>query len=40
MEDWNRGLAGWPNDQAAVLILLVRKYPDTLKRLQHLAAAG
>jgi hypothetical protein len=28
-----------PNDQAAALILLVRKYPDTLKRLQHLAVA-
>jgi len=26
-----------PNDQAAALIWLVRKYPDTLKRLESLS---
>lgn len=39
LERWEQGRSK-PNDQAAALILLVRKYPDTLKRLQHLAAAG
>ena len=29
-----------PNDQAAALILLVRKYPDTLDRLERLAAVS
>ena len=39
-----RTLANWeqdrskPNDQAAALILLVRKFPDTLERLRRLAA--
>lgn len=39
-----RTLANWeqdhskPNEQAAVLILLVRKFPDILKRLRKLAA--
>lgn len=37
-----RTLANWeqdrskPNDQAAALILLVRRFPDTLKRLRKL----
>lgn len=39
LERWEQGRSK-PNDQAVALILLVRKYPDTLKRLQHLAAAG
>ena len=39
LERWEQGRSK-PNDQAAALILLVRKYPDTLERLQHLAAAG
>ncbi len=38
LERWEQGRSR-PNDQAAALILLVRKYPDTLKRLQHLAVA-
>jgi putative transcriptional regulator len=29
-----------PNEQAAALIWLVRKYPDTLKRLESLAASA
>ncbi len=39
-----RTLANWeqrrskPNDQAAALILMVQKFPDTLIRLQKLAA--
>ncbi len=37
LEKWEQGRAK-PNDQAATLILLVRKYPDTLKRLKSLAA--
>lgn len=37
LEKWEQGRAR-PNDQAATLILLVRKYPDTLKRLKALAA--
>lgn len=39
LERWEQGRSK-PNDQAAALILLVRKYPDTLKRLEQLAAAG
>jgi putative transcriptional regulator len=39
LERWEQGRSK-PNDQAAALILLVRKYPDTLKRLQDLAVAG
>lgn len=38
LERWEQGRSK-PNDQAAALILLVRKYPDTLKRLQQIAAA-
>ncbi len=35
LENWEQGRAQ-PNAQAAALILLVREYPDTLKRLQTL----
>jgi putative transcriptional regulator len=37
LEKWEQGRAK-PNRQAAALILLVRQYPDTLKRLEQLAA--
>jgi putative transcriptional regulator len=37
LEKWEQGLTK-PNEQAATLILLVRKYPDTLQRLKQLAA--
>jgi len=37
LEKWEQGRAR-PNRQAAALILLVRVFPDTLKRLQRLAA--
>jgi putative transcriptional regulator len=33
LEKWEQGRAK-PNPQAAVLVLLVRKYPDTLERLK------
>jgi putative transcriptional regulator len=39
LERWEQGRSK-PNDQAVALILLVRKYPDTLARLESLAAAG
>jgi putative transcriptional regulator len=32
LEKWEQG-ATVPNDQAAALILMVQKYPDTLERL-------
>jgi len=35
LEKWEQGLAK-PNPQAAALDLLVRKYPDTLERLDAL----
>jgi len=35
LENWEQGRAK-PNAQAAALILMVRKYPDTLKRLNSL----
>jgi putative transcriptional regulator len=35
LENWEQGRAR-PNAQAAALILMVRKYPDTFKRLQAL----
>jgi len=35
LENWEQGRAK-PNAQAAALILMVRKYPDTLKKLQAL----
>jgi putative transcriptional regulator len=37
LEKWEQGRAK-PNPQAATLLLLVRKYPDTLERLEELAA--
>lgn len=36
LENWEQGRAE-PNSQAAALILMVRKYPDTMQRLQELA---
>ena len=38
LEKWEQGRAK-PNPQAAALVLLVRKYPDTLERLEELASA-
>lgn len=38
LEKWEQGRAK-PNPQAAALVLLVRKYPDTLERLEKVAAA-
>lgn len=38
LEKWEQGRAK-PNPQAVALILLVRRYPDTLQRLEKLAAA-
>lgn len=35
LEKWEQGLVQ-PNDQAATLILMVRKYPDTLERLEKI----
>jgi len=37
LEKWEQGRAK-PNPQAAALVLLVRRYPDTLQRLENLAA--
>jgi putative transcriptional regulator len=37
LEKWEQGRAK-PNPQAAALVLLVRRYPDTLQRLDKLAA--
>ena len=37
LEKWEQGRAK-PNPQAAVLVLLVRKYPDTLERLQRITS--
>lgn len=37
LENWEQGRAK-PNAQAAALILMVRKFPDTLKKLQALEA--
>jgi len=37
LEKWEQGRAK-PNPQAAALVLLVRWYPDTLERLEKLAA--
>ncbi len=36
LEKWEQGRAK-PNPQAAALVLLVRRYPDTLQRLEQLA---
>jgi putative transcriptional regulator len=38
LEKWEQGRAK-PNPQAAALVLLVRRYPDTLERLDELAGA-
>jgi len=35
LENWEQGRAK-PNAQAAALILMVQKYPDTIQRLQSL----
>lgn len=35
LEKWEQGET-IPNDQAAALILMVRKYPDTLERLEDI----
>ncbi len=37
LEKWEQGRAK-PNPQAAALVLLVRKYPDTLEGLERIAA--
>ena len=37
LEKWEQGRTK-PNDQAATLIMMVRKFPDTLQRLKQLAA--
>ena len=37
LERWEQGRSR-PNEQAATLLWLVRKYPDTLKRLETLGA--
>ena len=37
LEKWEQGRAK-PNPQAAALVLLVRKFPDTLERLEKLAS--
>jgi len=36
LEKWEQGRAR-PNPQAAALVLLVRRYPDTLERLERVA---
>ncbi len=36
LEKWEQGRAK-PNLQAAALVLLVRRYPDTLERLEKVA---
>ena len=36
LEKWEQGRAK-PNPQAAALVLLVRRYPDTLARLEEVA---
>jgi putative transcriptional regulator len=38
LEKWEQGRAR-PNPQAAALVLLVRRYPDTLERLEKVAAS-
>ena len=39
LERWEQGRSR-PNDQAAVLIWLLRVFPDTLERLESLPKAG
>ncbi len=36
LEKWEQGRTR-PNDQAATLIMLVRKFPDTLQRMKQLS---
>lgn len=38
LEKWEQGKTN-PNDQAVVLILMVRKFPDTLKRLEAISSS-
>jgi putative transcriptional regulator len=38
LEKWEQGKT-IPNDQAVVLILMVRQYPDTLERLEKIEEA-
>lgn len=38
LEGWEQGRSK-PNSQAAVLLLLVRHFPDTLERLRRIATA-
>ncbi len=38
LEKWEQGRAK-PNPQAATLVLLVQKYPDTLERLERVASS-
>lgn len=39
LEKWEQGRAK-PNPQAAALVLLVRRYPDTLDRLEQVAGGA
>src|SRR5215510_8391778 len=39
LERWEQGRSK-PNEQAAALIWLVRRYPDTLERLESLSASA
>jgi putative transcriptional regulator len=39
LEKWEQGRSK-PNPQAAALVLLVRKYPDTLERLEQVAVGA
>jgi putative transcriptional regulator len=39
LEKWEQGRSK-PNPQAAALVLLVRKYPDTLERLDSVSVKG
>jgi len=39
LERWEQGRSK-PNEQAAAFIWLVRKYPDTLERLESLSASA
>ena len=39
LERWEQGRSK-PNEQAAALLWLVRRYPDTLKRLEALAVSA
>ena len=38
LEKWEQGKTV-PNDQAVALILMVRKFPDTLERLEDIDAS-